>query len=168
MPIYTINRTGKIEQALGIGEGRITEGRIDQKWTAAERSIPAASLGLKSISNLVLTGGTAGIDCSAHARIVSPGSLGNTARVRTYMKQDGYTRVGTPRYVLFAPVYSSTPTIILGIGSPTARTIGTYEPRLSSARGGSFATVGSPTFANCPYLATGPGSYPINFIATGQ
>jgi len=157
------------EIAAGVigDQRRIAEGIINQTWPTTEREIPAGTLGLTSISNITLTGGTP-LDIHAHARVVSPGSRNNSVRIQTYLHQSGFIRVGTPRYVVFPQPYSATPVVVLGQGSPTARTIGTYEPRMKCApRPGSFATVGSPTFANNTYIAVGQGSYPVNFIAMG-
>ena len=167
MPVYTLTRTAKLSTPTGIGEGRVVEGIINRNWPDSAVAITAGSLGLRTITNLVLNSGTS-IQITSYARVVNPGSFGNTVRVRTSMRQDGYARIGTIKYTTFSPVFSATPTVVLGIGSPTARTIGTYEPRIARLRPGSFGAVGSPTFANCPYIAVGAGSYPLNFVAMGH
>ncbi|MGA2767985.1 MAG: hypothetical protein ABSF24_06680 [Candidatus Bathyarchaeia archaeon] len=157
------------EIASGVigAQRRISEGIINQRWPSTEREIPAGTLGLTSVTNMILTGGTP-LSIIAHARVVNPGSSNNTVRIQTYMQQAGFIRIGTPRYTTFNAPYSATPIVMLTTGSPVARTIGTYEPRLKCApRPGSFATVGSPTFANNPYIAIGQGSYPLNFMAMG-
>ena len=82
MVTITIARTGKLEKPMGLGEGRIVEGRIvDSDW-GATKTIDAGSLGLKSITSIHLTMGSifhlAGVGTPPMARIkVAAGSYGS-------------------------------------------------------------------------------------------
>ena len=169
MPIV-IRRTQVSRERLAPGvigqQERIVEGVINQAWRAAERVIMAGSLGLTSIRNITLMAGTT-LDISAHARVVSPGSFANTVRIRTYMRQVGSVRVGTPRYATYPQAFTGTPNVFITSGSPIAARRGSIAPYVTSNPKGSFAHKGSATLTNCPYQAIGPGSYPLNFTALG-
>lgn len=169
MPII-IRRTQVTREELAarvIGQNeRIVEGIINQTWSAAERAILAGSLGLTSISNITLIAGTT-LNINIHARVVSPGSNANTVRIRTYMQQVGSVRVGTPRYTTFSPAFTGTPNVFISSGSPVAARRGSIAPYVTSHPKGSFAHKGSATLTDCPYMAIGPESYPLNFVALG-
>ena len=171
MPEITINRTGMLEKPMGLGQGRVSEGRISADW-ATTRTIKAGSLGLRSLTNIVLTPGTP-LDVEVFARVVSPGSLNNSASIRAYLKQTSKIRVGTVRYTTYPLAFTGSPDLSLAPGSPTTRitaiTTGSARwPYVYSQRPGSFSHQATPTFVNTGYVAVGPGSFPVNYIAVGD
>jgi len=83
MVTVTIERTGKLEKSMGIGEGRITEGRIAHDGWDSVQAVTAKTLGLRAITTVHLTIGTIhsmGTPAPC-ARVLSPGSLGNSVRI---------------------------------------------------------------------------------------
>ena len=85
MVTITIERTGKLEKPMGLGKGRITEGRIVHSWVGSATAFSAKDLGLRAITSVHLTLGTiltgTGGTPGPSARVLSPGSLGNSVRV---------------------------------------------------------------------------------------
>lgn len=169
-PSISIYRKAKLEKPMGLGEGRITEGTIEDNWTT-EKEIRAGSLGLRAITRVILTPGTP-LDVTVYSRVPSPGSIDNIVKIRSYLRQVGNIRAGTPRYEVFSVAFEGSPDIALAPGSPLRAYIGSpvgqTPPRLRSQRPGSFSHLGSPTFPDTHYIAVGPGSYPLNFIAIGD
>lgn len=84
MVTITIERTGKIEKPMGMGEGRITEGRIIHSAWETTQTISARDLGLRSITSVLLTPGTITPTPGTPpcARVLTPGSLGNSVRIK--------------------------------------------------------------------------------------
>lgn len=168
MVSITITRRAKLEKPMGLGEGRISEGLISADWGSA-RTINAKDVGLRSISNLIVSPGTP-LDIEAAARILSAGSVGNTARVIAFLKQKANIRVGTPRYYTYPVAFTGSPHVTIQPGSPTASPpSGSVSFHyIQTQRPGSFKAIATPTFANSHYIAIGPGSYPLNYIAVGN
>lgn len=168
MVSVTIRRTAKLEKPMGLGQGRISEGSISADWGSA-RTINAKDLGLRSITNLVVTPGTP-LDIEASARVLSVGSIDNKARVAAFLKQKAKIRVGTPRYYTYDVSFTGSPNLAIQPGSPTASppTGSVSFHYIQTQSSGSFKAIATPTFADSHYIAVGPGSYPLNYIAVGD
>ena len=67
---------------MGLGEGRITEGRIIHDGWDTVQAITAKELGLRALTNVLVTPGTKPTKGTpAGARVLSSGSLGNSVRI---------------------------------------------------------------------------------------
>jgi hypothetical protein len=183
MPKVTITRTGKLEKPMGLGEGRIVEGTIYADWGSARTfkagggspstSPGSAGFGLRTITNLIVTPGTP-LDIEASARVINPGTFANTARVIAYLKQKG--KVTVPfggSYKTYPVAFTGSPDLALAPGSPTTGILAIYAgsvrwPYIQRQRLGSFRHIATPTFNNTGYVAVGPGSFPVNYIAIGD
>jgi len=178
-PTVTVKRTSRLEKAMGLGQGRVAEGIITGSFRTFQ-SIPAGSLGLKSVRTIHLTAGTpyrAGSPVLFHpeAQVNYPGSPDNTVFVSCRQSFSGLTRIGTPRYVTFNPAFVATPVYVkLTPGSPVAAE-GLQNLSVQGSANhwiiwsiatGSFQHMGTPTVAGY-YNAHGPGSLTLYYTAYG-
>lgn len=177
-PSITIRRKAKLEKPMGIGQGRIAEGIIEDNWTA-HKDIRAGSLGLRSLTTVILTPGTeltpGSATIKAVARVDSPGSVDNTVSVRAWLEQMGtiapYSTVGTREYPV---LFTGTPALSIALGSPGTELLGVawagswIGVYVQHQTPGSFMHVGTPTWSNSSFVAVGPGSFPLNFVAIGK
>jgi len=173
MPTYpsvSIKRTAALEQPFtGLGEGRITEATITACWRSYH-DIPAGTLGFRSVSQVQVTPGTyfpGSVEASMYSRVDSRVSHGNKCRVYTLMKQIKCIRVGTPRYITYDVAFCGTPCVGIKPGSTIADQRGSGVPVAWNISKGSAEVFGTPTRDNCLFEAYGPGSYPLNLLATG-
>jgi len=169
MVTITVKRIGKLEKPMGIGEGRISEGTLTKDWGTTVTEIKAGSLKLRTLSNVLLTPGTP-LEAQIYARVVEPGSLDNTVRIRAALVQRGAIRIGTPRTTTYDRAFTGSPNIALAPGSPvTSPYSGSYTFAYVQAQTRTnFTHYGTPTYADSHYIAIGPGSFPINYIAVGD
>lgn len=168
MVTVTVERTAKLMLPFGTGQGRVSEGTITANFGSA-RTVLAKDVGLRTITNMIVSAGTP-LDIDAQAQVVSPGSVGNTARVRAFLRQSALVRFGTPRHHVYPVAFTGSPDLSLSMGSPAAahNVPGTPPLYIQTQRPGSFKTRGSPTTTNGHYIAVGVGSFPINYTAYGD
>lgn len=164
----TIERSAKLEKPMGMGYGRIVEGAINANWGSA-RTVLAADVGLRTITNMIVSAGTP-LDIDASARVVAPGSVGNTARVRAFLRQKGTVTFGcVSTHRVYQVAFTGSPDIAISPGSTAVKTaMGSPPISLQTQRPGSFKARGTPTVANAHFIAVGPGSYPVNYVAIGD
>jgi len=165
----TVTRTAKLEKPMGFGQGRISEGVINANFGSA-RTITANDVGLRSISNIIVSPGTP-LDITVVGRVVSAGSIGNSARIRGYLRNTGTVAslLSVKTYGVYHNAFTGTPTLIVSPGSCTAKTApGTPPLTVNRHTRGSFGARASPGQFNVYYVAVGPGSFPVNYVAVGD
>jgi len=178
-PSITIRRKAKLEKPMGIGYGRIAEGIISDNWNA-HKDIRAGSLGLRSLTTVILTPGTELTPGSASikvvARVDSPGSVDNTVSIRAYLEQMGSMAVGpTEAFREYPVLFTGSPALAIMTGSwaSTQPGVDMYAgsevgPYVARQTPGSFSHRGTPSVSDCGFVAVGPGSFALNFIAVGE
>jgi len=177
-PSITIRRKAKLEKPMGIGYGRITEGIISDNWDS-HKDIRAGSLGLRAITTVILTPGTeitpGSASIKAVARVDSPGSVDNTVSIRAFMEQMGTMSVGpAAAYRVYPTAFTGSPALSILPGSPSCSVgVDIYagsqvEPFAQTQTPGSFSHQGTPTRADSGFVAVGPGSFGLNFVAVGE
>jgi len=174
MVTITIKRVGKLEKPMGLGEGRISEGTLTKDWGTTATTIKAGSLKLRSITNIQLTPGSA-LFANVYARVVSPGSLDNTVRILAELVQRGRFNqdTGAETTTTFDTAFTGSPDIAISPGTPSTGLQTIYAgsvlwPYVRRKCRGSFVTYGTPAWGSCQYIAIGPGSFPLNYVAIGD
>lgn len=174
MVTITIKRVGKLEKPMGLGEGRISEGTLTKDWGTTATAIRAGSLKLRSITNVQLTPGTP-LFANVYARVVEPGSVDNTVRILAELVQRGRFNqtTGAEKTTTFDTAFTGSPDIAISPGTPSTDLTGIYAgsavfPYIRRKYRGSFVTYGTPGWGSCQYIAIGPGSFPLNYVAIGD
>jgi len=172
---------------MGLGQGRIVEGYLDDNfrspvtiYAGSPTFHPGSSqkpLGLRTITNFIVSPGTpvsvnAGVACQA--QVFAPGSIGTVNQVKIMAQLIQKGRIGsissTAGSTVFPITFGGTPEVALTPGSPSITPL-VGSAAWMSMRSRSKTAVyyrGTPTWRGNSYIAVGPGSLRLRFIAIGD